>query len=120
MNNQESNSIGLNREAIHSNVAKYGIKFSNIKGANFMQIIPMRELKDTVEVERRCKEEKGPVFVTKNGYGCLVVMNIEYYNEIMESLEEAALINEGLKDVEQGRTVDGPTAIARLKEKHGL
>lgn len=34
-----------------------------------MQIIPMRDLKNTVEVERRCAEENGPVFVTKNGYG---------------------------------------------------
>ena len=28
-----------------------------------MQIIPMRDLKNTVEVERRCAEENGP------GYG---------------------------------------------------
>ena len=33
-----------------------------------MQIVPMRELKNTVEIERRCAEENGPVFVTKNGY----------------------------------------------------
>ena len=42
-----------------------------------MQIIPMRELKNTVEIERRCAEENGPVFVTKNGYGRLVVMDID-------------------------------------------
>lgn len=41
-----------------------------------MQIIPMRDLKNTDEVERRCTEENGPVFVTKNGYGRLVVMDI--------------------------------------------
>ena len=28
-----------------------------------MKIIPMRELKNTVEIERRCAEENGPVFV---------------------------------------------------------
>ena len=42
-----------------------------------MQIIPMRELKNTTEVERRCEEENGPVYVTKNGYGRLVVMDID-------------------------------------------
>ena len=46
-----------------------------------MQIIPMRDLKNTVEVERRCAEENGPVFVTKNGYGRLVVMDIDYYEK---------------------------------------
>ena len=33
-----------------------------------MQIIPMRELKNTVEIERRCAEENGPVakYIQKN------------------------------------------------------
>ena len=38
-----------------------------------MQIIPMRDLKNTVEIERRYRESQEPVFVTKNGYGRLVV-----------------------------------------------
>ena len=46
-----------------------------------MQIIPIRDLKNTVEVERRCAEENGPVFITKNGYGRLVVMDIDYYEK---------------------------------------
>lgn len=46
-----------------------------------MHIIPMRDLKNTVEVERLCAEENGPVFVTKNGYGRLVVMDIDYYEK---------------------------------------
>ena len=33
-----------------------------------MQIIPMRDLKDTVKIEQLCSEN-GQVFVTKNGYG---------------------------------------------------
>ena len=41
-----------------------------------MQIVPMRDLKDTVKIEALCSEENGPVFVTKNGYGRLVVMDI--------------------------------------------
>ena len=63
-----------------------------------MQIIPMRELKNTVEIERRCAEENGPVFVTKNGYGRLVVMDIDYYERTMQEMEELKLVMEGLKD----------------------
>ena len=44
-----------------------------------MKIVPMRDLKNTVEIERKCAEENGPVFVTKNGYGRTDVMDIEYY-----------------------------------------
>ena len=85
-----------------------------------MQIIPMRELKNTVEIERRCAEENGPVFVTKNGYGRLVVMDIAYYDRTMKEMEEAKLIMEGLRDVEQGRTVDGETFMKELGAKYGL
>ena len=69
-----------------------------------MQIIPMRDLKNTVEVERRCAEENGPVYVTKNGYGRLVVMDIEYYERTMQKMYEAKKIMEGLEDVKAGRT----------------
>ncbi len=82
-----------------------------------MQIIPMRDLKNTVEVERRCAEENGPVFVTKNGYGRLVVMDIDYYEKTMRKMYEAKTILDGLKDVKSGNTVDGDTAISNIRSK---
>ena len=85
-----------------------------------MQIIPMRDLKNTVEIERRCRESHEPVFVTKNGYGRLVVMDIDYYDETMRKVEEARVINKGIQDYEEGRMVDGPAAMKRIKERHGL
>ena len=42
------------------------------------------------------------------------------YERTMQEMEEAKLILEGLDDVEAGRTVDGPTAMAELREKYGL
>lgn len=85
-----------------------------------MQIIPMRDLKNTVEVERRCAEENGPVFVTKNGYGRLVVMDIDYYEKTIRKMYEAKTILEGLKDVKSGNTVDGDTAISNIRSKYGI
>lgn len=85
-----------------------------------MQIIPMRELKNTVEVERRCAEEQGPVFVTKNGYGRLVVMDIEYYEKTMQKVYEANAVREGLRDLEEGNTVDGDTVISNIRGKYGI
>lgn len=85
-----------------------------------MTIIPMRDLKDTVEIERRCAEENGPVFVTKNGYGRLVVMDIDYYERVMSKIHEAKLVNEGLSDLEQGKVVDGTAVKQRLGAKYGI
>lgn len=85
-----------------------------------MTIIPMRDLKNTVEIERRCTEAAGPVFVTKNGYGRLVVMDIEYYEKTMGKIYEAKLINDGLSELENGKTVDGDSVKTRMAEKYGL
>lgn len=85
-----------------------------------MTIIPMRDLKDTVEVERRCLEEKGPVFVTKNGYGKLVVMDINYYEELMGKIYEAKAINEGIADIDAGKTVKGDKVKEKLTKKYAL
>lgn len=85
-----------------------------------MTIIPMRDLKNTVEIERRCAAAGGPVFVTKNGYGKLVVMDIEYYEKTMAKIYEAKLVNDGLADLENGKTVDGDSVRVRMAERYGV
>lgn len=85
-----------------------------------MQIIPMRDLKNTVEIERRCTEENGPVYVTKNGYGRLVVMDIEYYERTMQKVYEARTIMDGLEDVKADRTVGGESAINNVRKRYGI
>ena len=85
-----------------------------------MKIIPMRDLKNTVEIERLCAEENGPVFVTKNGYGRLVVMDIDYYEKTMRKMDKATTILDGLKDVKSGNTVKGDTAISNIRSKYGI
>lgn len=85
-----------------------------------MQIIPMRDLKNTVEIEKLCAQEQGPVFVTKNGYGRLVVMDIEYYEKTMEKMYEAMLVMEGLRDVRSGNVMDGYQAVSDIKARYGI
>lgn len=85
-----------------------------------MQIVPMRDLKNTVEIERKCAESNEPVFVTKNGYGRLVVMDIEYYERTMRKIDEARFVNKGIADYEAGRVSDGKKTLKALREKHGI
>ena len=85
-----------------------------------MKIILMRDLKNTVEVERLCAEENGPVFVTKNGHDRLVVMDIDYFEKTMRKMDEATTILDGLKDVKSGNTVEGDTAISNIRSKYGI
>lgn len=85
-----------------------------------MQIVPMRDLKNTVEIERLCAEENGPVFITKNGYGRLVVMDLDYYEKTMGKIEEARLINKGIRSYEEGKTADGEKTLQQLRDKYGI
>lgn len=83
-----------------------------------MQIVPIRDLKDTVKIEKICEETMEPVFITKNGYGKLVVMDIDCFQKMFKQSYEAVSINEGLNDLEKGRIVDGKTIKKSLKNKY--
>ena len=48
------------------------------------QISPMKDLRNTNMISDRCHAKMEPVFVTKNGYGDLVVMSMGK-NEAMDS-----------------------------------
>ena len=85
-----------------------------------MQIITMRDLKDTVKIEKLCYETKAPVFITKNGYGKLVIMDIEYFESLIEKAYEAINVNEGLSDLNEGKVTDGKTVLDMIKNKYGL
>jgi len=58
--------------------------------------------------------------VTKNGYGRLVVMDIDYYERTMQKMYEAKAVIEGLEDIKAGRTVDGDAAISNIRSKYGI
>ena len=85
-----------------------------------MQIVPMRDLKDTVKIDNLCFETKAPVFVTKNGYGRLVVMNIECFEKMFNQSYEAREINKGIDDLENNKILDGQTVLEEMKNKYGL
>ena len=45
------------------------------------QIIPIKDLKDTAKVSEMCHKSSDPIFVTKNGYGDMVLMSMEAFEE---------------------------------------
>ena len=63
----------------------------------------MRDLKNTVQIEKLCSDEGSPVFVTKNGYGSLVVMNIECFEQITneEYKKEMFALNDSYEKIQK-------------------
>ena len=45
------------------------------------KIIPIRELRDTSAISEMCHSKDEPVFVTKNGYGDMVIMSLETFEK---------------------------------------
>ena len=49
------------------------------------QIRPITDLRNTTEISEICHAKQEPVFITKNGYGDLVIMSIETYEAMTET-----------------------------------
>ncbi|MCD8220866.1 MAG: type II toxin-antitoxin system Phd/YefM family antitoxin [Clostridiales bacterium] len=65
------------------------------------------------EISKLCKETQEPVFLTKNGEGDLVVMDINTYNQ----REMQLLLREKLIEVEERRKEGTPDFNARSVSK---
>ena len=42
-----------------------------------MTIVPIKEPKNTAAISEKCRELDEPIYVTKNGYGYMVIMSME-------------------------------------------
>jgi prevent-host-death family protein len=47
------------------------------------EIRPIKDLRNTTEISELCHSKQEPIFITKNGYGDLVIMSIETYEREM-------------------------------------
>lgn len=53
-----------------------------------MNIRPVSDLRNKFpEIEKEVNESQQPIFLTKNGYGTMVLMSIDQYEKITENIE---------------------------------
>jgi len=93
-----------------------------MKGVTVMpQIIPITELRNTSDILERCHSTSEPIFITKNGFGDLVIMSMEAYDSIMKSsvIDKAILASE--QRMSKGeKSINAREAFKRLDDKYGL
>lgn len=83
------------------------------------QIIPIKELRNTNEISDRCHAKPEPVFVTKNGYGDLVVMSMETYERLLDSSNIDLAIKESEEEIANGaELLDAKEALSTLRRKY--
>ncbi len=83
-----------------------------------MQIIPIRDLRDTTKISEMCNATNEPIFVTKNGYGDMVVMSMAAYEQRLAQAEMYNKIMEGKAQADSGNLLDGREAMAQLRAKY--
>ena len=84
------------------------------------QIIPIRDLKNTTKISDMCHNEEEPVFVTKNGYGDMVIMSMETYEKTLFMNDIYNKLGEAEKSIEKGDVMDGFESLRAIREKNGL
>ena len=82
------------------------------------QIIPIRDLKKTSELSNLCRNTKEPVFITKNGYGDMVIMSMETYERSMFLSDVYQKLEQGEKSIEAGDTMDAFDSLREVRQKH--
>lgn len=81
------------------------------------KIKPITELRNTTEISETCHSELEPVFITKNGYGDMVIMSIETYEQILEGNKIDAAILEAEDSIDE-ELLDAKSALKSLRRKH--
>ena len=84
------------------------------------QIIPIKELKNTAAVSELCHSTTEPIFITKNGYGDMVLMSMETYEEAFLKLKLYQELEISEQQIQEGKVMDAKDSLARLKAKYEL
>ena len=83
------------------------------------QIRPITDLRNTSEISDDCHARREPVFITKNGYGDLVVMSIETYEEMLDCIATDKAIADAEQEIAAGgQLLDAKEALGALRRKY--
>lgn len=83
------------------------------------QIRPITDLRNTTEISEICHKLDQPIFITKNGYGDLVVMSIETYERQLAIVDVYKKLAEAESQIAQGMPLlDGEEVFKKLRDKY--
>ena len=83
------------------------------------QIRPITDLRNTSEISDACHARREPVFITKTGYGDLVVMSIETYEEMLDCIATDKAIADAEQEIAAGgQLLDAKEALGALRRKY--
>ena len=83
------------------------------------KIRPITDLRNTNEISEICHKLQEPIFITKNGYGDLVVMSVDTYERQMALVEIYKKLAEAeAQVVKEVPMLDGKEVFEKLRAKY--
>lgn len=83
-------------------------------------IIPIKDLKNTSEISEMCHRATEPIYITKNGYGDMVIMSMENYENTIYKMQMYRDLEFSEKQILDGKTQDAKLLLHSMREKYGL
>ena len=84
------------------------------------QIIPIKDLKNTSEISALCHQATEPIFVTKNGYGDMVIMSMETYEEQINRNRIYRELEISEQQIQEGKVSHALESLSALRKKYEL
>ena len=84
-------------------------------------IIPSSDLRNRYpEISRMCKKTKKPIYITVNGRGDTVILDIEAYQKLEMELEFLIGALRGEKDIKEGKCGPVEEMFERIDKEFGF
>ena len=84
------------------------------------QIMPIKDLKDTSHISELCHKADEPIYITKNGYGDMVLMSIELFEATQSRWAMYRDVEISEQQIKEGRVKNAREALSSMREKYGL
>lgn len=84
------------------------------------RIIPIKELKNTSEISDMCHKAEEPIYITKNGYGDMVIMSMEIYESTMRRIAMYHDIEISEQQIKKEQVKDARNSLRETRAKYGL
>lgn len=77
-------------------------------------------MKNTSEIFDLCHKAEEPIYITKNGYGDMVIMSMETYESTMRQISIYRDMEISERQVEEGKVKDARASLAEVRKKYGI
>ena len=100
-----------------------------------MTIIPIKDTKNTAKMSELCQQTDEPIYITKNGYGHMVMMGYDAFEAYIErkcrdAVDEARRewelqqiaesVQAGYGEIDRGEGQDAYQALEEIRVEHGI